>query len=67
MFKIRYRVRQRSPRSKFCVVVRCMVTPSNRESEGHYSEMEIVSRPLGRDEAHAFCARLNDTEEAKGT
>src|ERR1700731_3626222 len=65
MFMIRFRVKQRSPRSKFWVVVKCMVGPSDHEPGGHYSEMEIVSVPLGHDAAHAFCARLNDDEVAK--
>jgi hypothetical protein len=65
MFNIRYRVQRRSPRSKFWMVVKCRVTPSDRETGGHYNEMEVVSVPLGHDQAHAFCARLNDGENAK--
>src|ERR1700732_3868997 len=42
-----------------------MVGPSDHEPGGHYSEMEIVSVPLGHDATHAFCARLNDDEVAK--
>ena len=63
-FKIRYRVRLRSPRSKYYVVEKCMVGPSNREPCGHYTPLEIISRPLDYDQAYAFCARRNE-EEAK--
>ena len=68
VIKTRYRYRLRSPRSKYYVVEKCMVTPSStRELGGHYSPVAIVSRPegLGRDEAYAFCERLNAEEEAK--
>jgi hypothetical protein len=67
VIRTRYRARLRSPRSKYYVVEKCMVSPSDRELGGHYSPIGIVSRPegLGRDEAYAYCARLNAEEEAK--
>jgi hypothetical protein len=63
--KIRYRVRRRSDHSKYFVVVKCMVTPSNQESGGHYSEREFASGPLAYAEACALCERLNAEQEAR--
>jgi hypothetical protein len=64
-FKTRYRVRQKSPHSKFWIVEKCMVTPSDQEIGGHYMPVEIVSVPLERGAAYAFCDRLNAEETAK--
>jgi hypothetical protein len=65
VFKIRYRAKHRSPRSKFWIVVKCIVGPSDYEPDGHFSEVEIVSVPLGHEAAHALCTKLNGDEEAK--
>jgi hypothetical protein len=63
--KIRHRVRPLSDHSKFYVVIECMVTPSDRESGGHYSERKKVSGPLGHAEACALCERLDAVQEAR--
>ena len=66
--KIRYRVTLFSPYSsrKF-KVEKCIVSPSDREFGRHYTAVEVVSAPGGleRDQAYAYCKRLNEEEEAK--
>ncbi len=64
-FFYRYRVRRKSSHSKYFVVVKCLVRPSRFEPDGHYSEIEIVSRPPDHGEAYALCERLNEEEKKK--
>jgi hypothetical protein len=59
-----YIVEQKSARSKFYVVWKC-----HRQEFGnfkvHDTKLEIVSRDLTLDRAHAFCTRLNDEESRR--
>lgn len=64
-FGVRYRVERRSTYSKYFVVMKCRVSPSNFERGGHESPIEVMSVPLDRDEAYSFCARLNEEERTK--
>lgn len=52
--------------SKKFVVGKCLVSLSNFERGGHKSPIEVVlSVPLDRDQAYAFCARLNEEERTR--
>jgi hypothetical protein len=64
-FKIAYRVKLRSQRSKKFVVQKCSVSPSDRELDGHYHALDTVSGPLDRDQADALCERLNEEEDSR--
>ena len=63
--KVRYNVEHKSSRSKYYLVMKCLVTESSFERGGHYSPIETMSRPLSYDDAHAFCGRLNDEERGR--
>jgi hypothetical protein len=66
-FCYRYRVERKSSHSKYFVVVKCLVTPSDNERDGHFSPLETVSIPLNQEHAYAFCERLNQEEKKKET
>ena len=67
VIRVRHKVRRKSARSKYFVVVKCLVTASSQEEGGHYSEIEIVSQPVDHDRAYQLRDQFDEQEKKKET
>ena len=61
-----YEVGRKRPRSKFWLVWKCLRMPgTGPASKPHTTKLEIASRDLSYEDAHAFAKRKNEAERGR--